>query len=87
MRRERHSAKLRSLFREQISLNGGGDGDLALQPLFLGDVRQKRGDRLGHAVERLRHFAELVVRLHADAVAEVPALDGLGPFLDSIHRA
>ena len=87
VRGERHAAELRPFLRQQVALDGGGDLDLALQALLLRHVGQQRGDRLGHAVERLRHLAELVVRAHGDAVREVAALHRLRPLLDAVDRA
>ena len=78
---------MRPFLRQEITLDRRGDLDLALQTLLLRDVRQQRGDRLRHPVEGARHLAELVPRLHADAVAEVAALHRLRPLLDAVHRA
>src|ERR1041385_6926655 len=87
VRGERHAAELRPFLRQEVALDRRGDLDLALQALLLGDVGQQRGDRLRHAVERQRHLAELVARLHVDAVAEVAALDRLRPLLDAVDGA
>ena len=85
--RERHAAELRPFLRQKVALDGCCDLDLALQPFVLGDIHQQRGDRLRHAVERLRHLAELVPRFHGDAIGEVAPLDRFRSFFDPVHGA
>src|SRR5437660_7777876 len=60
-----YTTLFRSL-RQEVALDRRGDLDLALQAFLLRDVREQRGDRLRHPVERARHLAELVPRLRSE---------------------
>ena len=73
--------------REELILHLAGDFDFRFQALLLLGDDQQLLQMLGHAVEGLAEFGQLIVAGDLDAMREIACDHQLRAFIEAMHRA